>query len=155
MSEKNLIVRKKFISKIYDKINDLNQSIDLLNNVDRKLIQQNGGNPLKDLQVAVEMVNRKGPEFAELNTKITTMKSQVTTLMQNLQQLTDKLNRYNDGLVVPKIDDLQEIGVLSDADLATAVSAAVAAKQPPSASRAPSLNAAAPLSRAASLSGKP
>jgi len=129
MSEKNLIVRQKFISKIYDKINDLNQSIDLLNNVDRKLIQQNGGNPLQNLQIAVEMVNTKGPEFAALNNKITSMKGQVTTLMQNLQQLTEKLNRYNDNLVVPKIEDLAEIGVLSEADLAKAVSAAVARKQ--------------------------
>lgn len=104
MSEKNLIVRRKFISKIFNKINDLNQSIELLNNVDRKLIQQNGGD-LKKLQAVVEIVKGKTEEFKEIPKQIKEVAEQVKTLQDNLETITDKLIDNNNNLVLPIMEN--------------------------------------------------
>jgi cell division protein FtsB len=132
MSEKNLAIRNKFLSKINNKMTDLNESLALLQKVDRKLIQQSGGS-LQALQLSVLQLAQKRNEVEQLSQTIRTLQQNMGQINQRLAALATNITDLNQQFVIPQVDpDMISSEGFSDADFKAALSAKDASTLPQS-----------------------
>lgn len=135
MSENSLIVRQKYISKLFDKVESLQEGIQLLEKVDRKIFKKNmfrtiqagGGNPsatnnsisIKGLEsealvTKIKLEQQKGviekarQTIETLNTGLAGVRSSLEQLHKLMQDINDNIN------IVPlgdaKLPDLSSYG---------------------------------------------
>jgi chromosome segregation ATPase len=130
MSEKNLAIRNKFLSKINNKMVDLNESLELLQKVDRKLIQQSGGS-LKDLQVSVLQLAQKQNEVIKLSQTIVQLQQNMTLINERLAGLARSISQLNFNIPTIKMDDFK-LDEISEIDFTRALDATKSSELPPS-----------------------
>ena len=130
MSEKNLAIRNKFLSKINRKMTDLNESLELLQKVDRRLIQQSGGS-LQQLQLSVLQLAQKRNEVEQLSRTIQTLQQNMSQINQRLAGLAANITQLSQQFQLPQVnpDDFKIDGI-SEQDFTTALGAKDAAALP-------------------------
>jgi hypothetical protein len=131
MSENKFIARNKFVSKLENKITEMNQSLQLLAKVDTKLfLKQSGGSGLYTLGINIADLDARSKLWAKAldNTKGLTEK--LKALEANVTEYQKKLKTILDTMIVPDDVDISSLDTLLSLDdealkLATAVFAKI------------------------------
>jgi len=126
MSENSLIVRQKYISKLFDKVESLQEGIQLLEKVDSKIFKKNmsrtiqaGGAPVTDNGISI-----KGLESEALVTRLKL--EQQKGVIEKARLTIDTLNKGLDGVrnsleqlhrLMQDVNDNIKIDPLGDAQL--------------------------------------
>lgn len=122
MSENSLKIRQKFISKLSSKIEMLNEDLELLRNVDRKILRkstlQRGGAgeavDLKELQIEALkkklMIERQNKELKnaldqarDLTTKVDEIRNALTSIKSDIESINIEIPDAT-GIKVPNVD---------------------------------------------------
>jgi hypothetical protein len=123
MSENSLIVRQKYISKLFDKIESLQEGIQLLEKVDRKIFKksmsrtiQAGGAAVADNSISIKglegeaLVTRLKLEqqkgvIEKARTTIDTLNQGLAGVRSSLEQLHKLMHDVNDNIKIDPLGD--------------------------------------------------
>jgi hypothetical protein len=94
MLENSLEVRNRFVSKLSKKISKLNRELELLTEVDRKLLRQSGGG-LATIQAKMEMMKKISENAGSFETVLKELKKNINDLS-------------NTDITVPKIPEIPD-----------------------------------------------